>query len=80
MSKCNLQVGKTYQVTVTKNNKTYFAGKLQYGHSFADVPSQTDVMFFDSIDTIAFATNLGNFAKKYNIGFGFEWEIKIATV
>lgn len=66
--------------------KIYFKGsevyskKVLYGKSFASVERGEDLIYNNEIGNIAIATNLGNFAEKYNLKAGIDWTMSLKKI
>lgn len=62
-----------------KNNEMY-KKRVLYGKSFASVEKGEDLIYNNEIGNLAIATNLENFAKKYNLNAGIDWTISLITI
>jgi len=60
-------LGELYDIVITKHADIKWEGKIPYVKSFGDVSS----------GELSLAINQGNFAGKFGIGYGSEWNIEI---
>ena len=57
-----------------------YNNRIAYGKSFADVYASEQIIYVNSVYNMAIAINQGNFARAYNIGTGWHWEIEFHRV
>lgn len=57
-----------------------YSKKVLYGKSFASVSRGEDLIYNNEIGNIAIATNLGNFAEKYNLKAGIDWTLSLKKI
>lgn len=69
--------GDKIRVKISQGEKVIFDGKIPFVNTFADVPIGASLIYFNSLNEIALAINQGNFADKYKIGSGPEWNIQL---
>lgn len=74
-----MTLGERYQVEVMKDDDVVFSGKLKYVNVFADVDDREPLLYFNSLNMLSIATNLGNFAAENNISHGNEWNVKVVA-
>jgi len=68
------------QVTLIRSGEVVFDEKIPYASSFGFVAEGESLLYSDSLQTIGLAVNSASFAKKYGIGAGAEWVIKIRVL
>ncbi len=64
-------------VTIFKNSKKQYEGKMPYVASFGDVPEDQPLVYLNSLLNVSVALNMDNFAQKYQIKSGADWNIDI---
>lgn len=67
-------------VLIYYKGKQMYQKKILYGKSFASVLKGEDLIYNNEIGNLAIATNLENFAKKYNLSAGVNWTISLITI
>lgn len=75
-----LTLGQQYRVEVFSGEERVFAGDLPYVNVFADVEDQGPLIYFNSLDQLSLATNLGNFARENGISHGNEWSVTVSKL
>ena len=78
--KLNVQFGDYVNVIIYKDRKQMYKSRILYGKSFASVRKGEDLLYNNEIGNLAIATNLENFAKKYNLKAGIGWTISLITI
>lgn len=71
------QVEDEFNVEILNHSQVVFKGKIPFHNSFGDVKSQAPLMYYNSLDNLSFALNQGNFASKYHVDHGGNWQVKI---
>ncbi|WQR71001.1 S-adenosyl-l-methionine hydroxide adenosyltransferase family protein [Helicobacter pylori] len=64
-------------VTIFKGSKKQYEGKMPYVASFGDVPEDQPLVYLNSLLNVSVALNRDNFAQKYQIKSGADWNIDI---
>jgi S-adenosylmethionine hydrolase len=72
--------GDKFHVTVTHGHQVVYDGVIPYTKTFGDVPEGAPLLYVNSLMNVAFALNMGNFAKKHDISYGAEWSVRIGKV
>lgn len=73
-------VKNEYMVEIFNGKKRVFKERIPFVNSFGDVKEGKNCMYFNSLDNLSFAINVGNFASKYKIGHGELWSVKIIKI
>jgi len=73
--KLGVTIGEVVRVTVSNGERIVYSDSLEFVRTFDDVPQGEPLLYVNSLDNIALAINLGNFADKYGIKAGPEWRI-----
>ena len=76
-AKLSPEFGDVFKVTIAKDGKTVFAGELPYAKTFGDVPEGKPLIYLNSLLNVAFALNMGDFAKTHEVASGAAWSVKI---
>ncbi|GAA7491747.1 S-adenosyl-l-methionine hydroxide adenosyltransferase family protein [Helicobacter pylori] len=64
-------------VTIFKGSKKKYEGKMPYVASFGGVLEGQPLVYLNSLLNVSVALNMGNFAQKYQIKSGADWNISI---
>ncbi|WQY70493.1 S-adenosyl-l-methionine hydroxide adenosyltransferase family protein [Helicobacter pylori] len=64
-------------VTISKGSKKQYEGKMPYVASFGDVLKGQPLVYLNSLLNVSVALNRDNFAQKYQIKSGADWNIDI---
>ncbi|GAA7391999.1 S-adenosyl-l-methionine hydroxide adenosyltransferase family protein [Helicobacter pylori] len=64
-------------VTIFKGSKKQYEGKMPYVASFGGVLEGQPLVYLNSLLNVSVALNMGNFAQKYQIKSGADWNIDI---
>ncbi|MFP6022457.1 S-adenosyl-l-methionine hydroxide adenosyltransferase family protein [Helicobacter pylori] len=64
-------------VTISKGSKKKYEGKMPYVASFGGVPEGQPLVYLNSLLNVSVALNRDNFAQKYQIKSGADWNIDI---
>ncbi len=75
MQQAGFSIGDTLCVTITNAGKEFFNDKARYTNSFGDVAEGETLVYLNSLLNASVAINLGNFAEKYGVSSGAEWDI-----
>lgn len=68
--------GDQIRLTVRHNGEVVFDQKAPYYQSFGYVPKGEPVIYTNELMTVALAVCQGSFSKRYNIGYGADWEVE----
>jgi S-adenosylmethionine hydrolase len=69
--------GDRFRVTITRSGLVVYSGEIPYAKTFGDVGSGQPLLYLNSLMNVAFALNVGNFAKLHGIACGAEWGVRI---
>lgn len=75
--KLGANVGDSLRVSIYRKGELVYEENVLYGDTFADVPEGKPVAYFNSLLNFSMAINMGNFAERYHVGSGAEWQMKI---
>ncbi|WP_187890201.1 S-adenosyl-l-methionine hydroxide adenosyltransferase family protein [Helicobacter pylori] len=64
-------------VTIFKDSKKQYEGKMPYVASFGDVLEGQPLVYLNSLLNVSVALNMDNFAQKHQIKSGADWNIDI---
>ncbi|WP_120840519.1 SAM hydrolase/SAM-dependent halogenase family protein [Helicobacter pylori] len=64
-------------VIISKGSKKQYEGKMPYVASFGDVLKGQPLVYLNSLLNVSVALNMDNFAQKYQIKSGADWNIDI---
>ncbi len=67
-------------VVIYYKRKQMYKKRILYGKSFASVLKGEDLIYNNEIGNLAIASNLENFAEKYNLSAGIDWTISLITI
>jgi S-adenosylmethionine hydrolase len=71
------EYGLPLEITILNGAKEVYHSTMIFGRSFADAEIGAPILYINSIDHLAIAINQDSFAKRYQIGTGAEWAIKV---
>lgn len=69
--------GDKFLVVISRDGKEAYRGVMPYVRTFGDVAVGEPLLYINSLLDIAFAINLGNFAKTHNLEYGGEWTVEV---
>lgn len=75
--KLGVKTGDHVRVTITHAGKTAFEATLPYVHTFGAVPEGEPLLYMNSLMNVAFALNMGDFAKTHGIQAGATWHVRL---
>lgn len=75
-----LDIGSHVKVRVSYRDRIVYEQTLLFGHSFADVPVGSGVVYINSLDQIALALNQGSFAHAFEVGIGNDWSVSVQHI
>lgn len=75
-----LTLGEKYLVEIFDGDQLAYSGVLPYVNVFAEVGEKESLLYFNSLNTLSVATNLGSFAGDQNIFHGREWSLALSKV
>ncbi|MCC6287020.1 MAG: S-adenosyl-l-methionine hydroxide adenosyltransferase family protein [Chitinophagaceae bacterium] len=73
----NVKHGDTLNVEITHLDTLIYAGKIPYVKSFGDVAEEAPLAYQNSLMNFALAINMGNFASRFRISNGADWNIAV---
>lgn len=73
----NLHSGDQVNVKISHNSHIIFDKRVPFVNSFGDVPEGENLIYFNSLDNLSLAINMGDFANTYHIEHGADWSIEI---
>lgn len=74
----NIQLGDVFNVEIFNEGNRVFNEKIPFANSFGDVPEGKLLMYYNSLDALSFAINMGDFASTYNVEYGGNWSVRIS--
>ncbi len=72
--------GDRFRVTITRAGKPVFTEELPYVRTFGEVPPGSPLLYLNSLLNVAFALNVGDFARKHGIASGAEWSVRVEKI
>ncbi|WRS29506.1 SAM-dependent chlorinase/fluorinase [Actinomycetaceae bacterium MB13-C1-2] len=75
-----LQLGERYRVEISRGNERVYSEILPYVNVFADVAAGESLIYFNSLNMLSVATNLGGFARENDIAYGNDWTISVEPI
>ena len=69
-------VGDKVEIIIYNGPTLVYNNRIVYGKSFANVYVSEQLIYVNSLYTMAVAINQGNFAKAYSIGTGIHWSLE----
>lgn len=79
LDRMGIALGSEIGVTISRAEISQFSGSMRFVNTFGDVAEGQPLAYLNSIGTLSFALNLGDFAKEYSIGTGPEWSVRITA-
>ncbi|MFP6297554.1 S-adenosyl-l-methionine hydroxide adenosyltransferase family protein [Helicobacter pylori] len=77
LNQAKIKLNDTLCVTIFKGSKKKYEGKMPYVASFGGVLKGQPLVYLNSLLNVSVALNRGNFAQKYQIKSGADWNIDI---
>ncbi|WP_154491121.1 SAM hydrolase/SAM-dependent halogenase family protein [Helicobacter pylori] len=77
LNQAGIKRNDTLCVTISKGSKKKYEGKMPYVASFGDVLKGQPLVYLNSLLNVSVALNMDNFAQKYQIKSGADWNIDI---
>lgn len=83
IKKAGIKYGDSLRVEIRKVNQQSSADTLVYQstipfvHTFGGVPEGKPLAYLNSLMNLAFALNMGDFAKTHQVGAGAEWRVEV---
>ncbi|RKV31757.1 SAM hydrolase/SAM-dependent halogenase family protein [Helicobacter pylori] len=77
LNQAGIKQNDTLCVTIFKDSKKQYEGKMPYVASFGDVLEGQPLVYLNSLLNVSVALNMDNFAQKYQIKSGADWNIDI---
>ena len=79
-SPLNLHFGDQIKVKISHNDHIVFDEIIPFANSFGNVTEGKNLVYFNSLDNLSLAINMGNFADVYHIKHGANWIIEMSKV
>ncbi|ANH48231.1 acetolactate synthase [Helicobacter pylori] len=76
LNQAGIKLNDTLCVTIFKGSEKKYEGKMPYVASFGNVPEGHPLVYLNSLLNVSVALNMDNFAQKYQIKSGAEWNIE----
>lgn len=73
-----LTLGESYLVDIYEGDELVYSGSLPYVTVFAEVDDFSSHLYFNSLNKLSVATNLGSFAEDNGIDHGNEWTLTVS--
>lgn len=77
LDRMKIDYGSVIEVVIQVNGEQRFRGSMPYVNTFGDVPEGSPLAYVNSVGTLSFALNLGDFAREYGIGTGPAWSVGV---
>ncbi|OOQ29974.1 acetolactate synthase [Helicobacter pylori] len=77
LNQAGIKLNDTLCVTIFKDSKKQYEGKMPYVVSFGDVLEGQPLVYLNSLLNVSVALNMDNFAQKHQIKSGADWNIDI---
>ena len=77
VQKCHIQYGDLLEITISEKNVEVFQEKVLFGKSFADSNVGEPICYINSLNNMGIAINQYSIAKKYKIGTGVDWKVRL---
>lgn len=74
----SFEKGSVWTVEIFEAGKPVFKGQMPFANSFGDVDEGKNLMYYNSLDSLSFAVNMGYFSSTYKIGYGGDWSVRIS--
>ena len=58
-------------------SKAVFKGDIPYVNTYSDVPEGEPLMYFNSLNCLSLALNMGSFANEHGVSYGNSWTIEV---
>jgi S-adenosylmethionine hydrolase len=75
--KLDPKTGDIFRVTILHAGKQVYSGDMPYARTFGEVPPGAPLLYLNSLMNVAFALNVGDFAKTHGIGYGADWSVRV---
>ncbi len=69
--------GQDFTVTIKHGDKRIYRGTIPYQATFGAVPEGEPLIYLNSLNRVALALNMGDFAAAHDIRYGPGWEITL---
>jgi S-adenosylmethionine hydrolase len=69
--------GDKFSVTIFHDGKEVYRGVMPYVRTFGDVPTGEPLLYLDELLDVAFALNMDSFTRKYSLGSGGGWSVRV---
>lgn len=75
LAQAGIRRGDLLCVTITHRGKRVYDAKAPYVASFGDVPEGAPLVYLNSLLNASVALNMADFAQKYRVASGADWDI-----
>jgi S-adenosylmethionine hydrolase len=76
----NIKPGNQLKVSIFNNKKQVFSGVMPFEETFGKVAIGKPVAYLNSLMQLSFALNQQNFAQKYKISSGHQWNVEVTVL
>jgi S-adenosylmethionine hydrolase len=77
VEKCGMKPGDQLKVSILKNGRHMYSGKMPFKETFSTVERGKPLAYLNSLMQLSFALNQGSFAEKFKISSGHEWSVEV---
>ena len=71
------RAGDRFRVTIAHAGQIVYRGEIPYANTFGDVPEGAPLLYLNSLMNVAFALNMGDFAKTNHLACGAGWSVRV---
>jgi S-adenosylmethionine hydrolase len=72
--------GDRFRVTIARNGKPVYTGEMPYARTFGEVAQGEPLLYLNSLMSVSFALNQGDFARKHGVASGGEWSVRVEKI
>lgn len=76
--KLGLEPGDTVSIEISEGDRVVLQQTLPYFRMFGKVPLGQPLMYLNSLNRVALALNQGNYAARFGVESGPDWNLKIS--
>jgi hypothetical protein len=69
--------GEAVWVKIVNGGQKVFEAEMPVANTFGEVPIGKTLLYFNSLNSISFAVNMGSFAEIFGVASGPEWRVEI---
>jgi S-adenosylmethionine hydrolase len=78
LKRLKIKSGDVLKVSIYRNGRQVYSGVMPFHETFGKVAPGKPLAYLNSLMQLSFAINQGSFAKKYGIGSGNEWSVRVS--